>query len=446
MRISIFTPDHRGPDALLPTLESVERACDALALEYPDASVHFLIGWNGPAIQDVDLLPLLRKSKLANLQIRETWLTGMDGNVGALKKALCKGATGDYLLELDSDDELVEQALVELVKIATELDEPDFIFSDAVRVTDDKNAFLFGGRCGWETKESKVHYGLPYNPTPPMTGRNLYSILHAPDHFRCWRREFYEHIGGHDETLEVCDDFDLLQRTYLASGSMVQIKLPLYKYNIKADKSNTWLQNVDKIQAKSRELGDRRLPELLAREAALTGKKVIELGGAKGTPGRETFAWTGADTNCDLRQGIPLQSESCVAVYAQDFLEHIAPCSGVDCPHSKGQCVVGIMNEIHRVLVPGGFLIANTPSTNGDGAWGDPSHRSGWNMWSVNYYTEAVQAGFLGQEAGVPRCKFIRQRAYEWFPSEWHKLNNLKYLHMTLSALKPGAMGLSSLR
>jgi len=133
-------------------------------------------------------------------------------------------------------------------------------------------------------------------------------------------------------------------------------------------------------------------------------------------------------------------------IIMQDVMEHFDPCSGVTCRHFAGSCVVGIMEEIHRVLVPGGFLIANTPSTNGDGAWGDPSHKSGWNMWSVNYHTEKVQAGYLGQFAGEPTCKFIRHRAYEWFPSQWHEANNLKYLHFTLGALKPGVYGLSSLR
>ena len=423
------------------THNSVLAAATHLSVHCPGVAVEWLIGYNGGQTPTGGL------NNLTALSIRETLLPSeMDGNVGALKKALCEVATGEYLLELDHDDELHETALTEIVKAVDEFDSPDFIYSDAVRVTDDGKVFLFGGRCGWDVKESPEYYGLEYNPTPPMTAANLYSILHAPDHFRCWRREFYNHIGGHDETLEVADDLDLLQRTYLASGKTLQIHKALYKYNIKSDGSNTWLQNTKKIQQKSMELGDKRLPEMLKQWAAISGKKIIELGGKKGTEGRETYAWTGADHNHDLRKGIPLPDNSCCAVYAQDFLEHIAPCSGIDCWHKHGQCVVGMMQEIHRVLAPGGFLIANTPSTNGDGAWGDPSHLSGWNMWSVNYYTEKVQAEYLGKETGVPRCKFIRQRAYEWFPSDWAKQNNLKYLHMTLTALKPGAMGLSTLR
>jgi len=444
MKISIFTPDHRGLEALKPCLKSVKEAAQYLnnTKAGSQIEIEWLVGWNGEA-GDGNVLP-----EIPYVVVREIHLPqALNGKVGGLKRALCNIAEGDYLLELDSDDELMPAALVELAKgielVAKDGEVLDFIYSDALRMREDNSDYLFAGNCGWARKD---YFGHKYHPSPPMTAANLYTILHAPDHFRCWRREFYLEIGGHDIDYKICDDLDLLQRTYMAGANLLHLDMPLYKYNVKSDGSNTWLQNAPEIQRVSAALGDRNLVQLIEAESKRTGLPVLELGGAKDTPDRLTIAFSGADINHDLRFGIPLDGDSVTAVFAQDFLEHMEPCKGVDCRHFAGQCVVGIMEEIHRVLVPGGMLIANTPSTNGDGAWGDPSHKSGWNMWSVNYYTEANQAKFLGQHAGEPRCKFIRHRAYEWFPSEWHEDNNLKYLHFTLAALKPGVYGASTLR
>lgn len=49
------------------------------------------------------------------------------------------------------------------------------------------------------------------------------------------------------------------------------------------------------------------------------------------------------------------------------------------CPKAEHEhCVVGLMNAIYRALVPGGWLLTATPSTDGRGAFQDP-HCSFWN-------------------------------------------------------------------
>ena len=63
-------------------------------------------------------------------------------------------------------------------------------------------------------------------------------------------------------------------------------------------------------------------------------------------------------------------------VRAWDFLEHI-----------RRRKVVMVIEEIWRVLKPGGVLEHNTPSTDGRGAFQDPTHRSYWNYNSWMYFT-----------------------------------------------------------
>jgi hypothetical protein len=54
------------------------------------------------------------------------------------------------------------------------------------------------------------------------------------------------------------------------------------------------------------------------------------------------------------------------------------------------------MKEIYRVLAPGGWLIAQVPSTDGRGAFQDPTHVSFWNENSFKYYTDHNKAKYIG--------------------------------------------------
>lgn len=76
-------------------------------------------------------------------------------------------------------------------------------------------------------------------------------------------------------------------------------------------------------------------------------------------------------------EGLSTYGDSTVdEVRAYDFLEHVSP-----------DKVVFVLSEIHRVLKPEGILDSLTPSTDGRGAFQDPTHRSFWNINSWLYFT-----------------------------------------------------------
>ena len=78
-----------------------------------------------------------------------------------------------------------------------------------------------------------------------------------------------------------------------------------------------------------------------------------------------------------------VKCESAAAVArAHDALEHLR-----DPIHT--------MREIHRCLAPQGWLLSQTPSTDGCGAFQDPTHVSFWNSNSFWYYTRADQNRFI---------------------------------------------------
>jgi O-antigen biosynthesis protein len=94
--------------------------------------------------------------------------------------------------------------------------------------------------------------------------------------------------------------------------------------------------------------------------------------------------------------------------------------------------VVGMMNELYRVLAPGGWLMTGTASTDGRGAFQDPTHQSFWNPNSFWYYTRREQASFIdGQNA-----RFAAHRVWQSFPNEWHRNNNISMVYANLVALK----------
>jgi SAM-dependent methyltransferase len=122
---------------------------------------------------------------------------------------------------------------------------------------------------------------------------------------------------------------------------------------------------------------------------------------------------------CDLNKKWPVADGSVGLLRAHDAIEHL-----VDPIHT--------MNEAYRILAPGGFFMILVPSTNGQGAFCDPTHRSFWNKLSFRYYTDKRFAAY------IPDChaRFQISRIIEWFPSEQHRIDNIPYVEAHLFALK----------
>src|SRR2546428_3133479 len=68
----------------------------------------------------------------------------------------------------------------------------------------------------------------------------------------------------------------------------------------------------------------------------------------------------------DLRLPWPWQDSSVEYIRAWDIVEHLPD-------------KILTMNEMYRVLAPGGSAEISVPTTDGCGAWQDPTHVSFWN-------------------------------------------------------------------
>ena len=78
-------------------------------------------------------------------------------------------------------------------------------------------------------------------------------------------------------------------------------------------------------------------------------------------------------TVADLRENWPWPDSSVDHIRAFDIIEHLPD-------------KIFTMNEMWRVLRPGGQAEIAVPTTDGTGAWQDPTHVSFWNRRSFLYY------------------------------------------------------------
>jgi glycosyltransferase involved in cell wall biosynthesis len=174
-------------------------------------------------------------------------------NIGFNKNKAFHLATGEVLVEMDHDDLLTTDCLEELVKAYQENPDAGFVYSDdAMWFPDKEDLNQFTKECGWTARvvEWEGKKLIAHDSFPP-TSRSMSFIWYAPDHIRSWRTSFYKSIGGHNPELSVCDDHELLIRTYL-NTKMHHIPKVLYIYRITGQ--NSFLLRNQQIQETTVEL------------------------------------------------------------------------------------------------------------------------------------------------------------------------------------------------
>lgn len=342
-------------------------------------------------------------------------------NIGFIKNRAFHLGRGDVLVEVDHDDVLTPDCLEELAVAYASDPNIGFVYSDDAMLHMTEEFVPYGDVYGW-THKPFVWKGkelTAMNAFQPSSHALSY-IWYSPDHVRSWRADVYRSLGGHNPDLSICDDHELMIRTYLAT-KMHHIPKVLYIYRITGD--NTWLERNQAIQEKTVELMAYYARALAEKDADDRGLLKIDIGGGLNPyPGYVTVDMRQtADYVCDLNDGIPLPDNSVGVLNASHILEHL---------HDKTK----IMGEIHRVLAHGGWAFIEIPSTDGRGAFQDPTHVSYWNENSFLYYTDKYMADFIDNDS----IRFQEFRKLTWYPNDW--LRNLNVLVTTawLVANKPG--------
>ena len=154
------------------------------------------------------------------------------GNIGFNKNLIAMACDGDYLVEVDHDDELTSDCLESLNEAFTKYPDTDFVYSDCYEEVDGKEVdygnpedFAYGLGSYKKYTVNGVERNIAV--TPQVNALSVRGIHACPNHIRCWKSSFYHKIGGHNKELSVLDDLDLLIRTFL-NGQMTKVNKVLY--------------------------------------------------------------------------------------------------------------------------------------------------------------------------------------------------------------------------
>lgn len=396
---SIYTPTHNAKYLL--------RAAESLAAQtYKD--FEWIIMPNG----DAKLPPL---DKLPNAKI----VNPSDKNckiIGKLKGECCDAATGNVLVELDHDDELTSNCLEELYQAFAD-PYVDFCYSNDADLDVNLEPFTYSSYYGWEErpfeyKGRTIKEQISFSPTAASFSK----IWFAPNHVRSWRKSFYEKIGGYDKTMDVLDDQDILCRTYI-HGNVKLIDKCLYVYYRHPE--NTCYGEKNKfIQTETLNIHDQYIYQLAAKWADLNNLLKVDICGGFNPPkGYKSIDLANADIIHDLNEPWPFKDGELGVIRAHDALEHL-------------KNPIHVMKEAHRCLAPMGWFLTQTPSTDGRGAFQDPTHISFWNSNSFWYYTKKETAKYIGTPV-----RFQLNRIKNYFPNDYCQTHNIMYVKADLLRL-----------
>ena len=346
--------------------------------------------------------------------------------IGWLKRALSDASETRFALELDADDLLDPHAVAHVLGVFEK--GADFVYSDFAEFKEGLatwDGYPYGSLYGWEHYQVKFRgRDLLAMRAPEVTSHNVRLVDWSPNHVRAWRKTAYDRAGGHSRQLEVADDHDLIVRMVLDGARFGHVPECLYFYRV--HEKNTVASKNAAIRQGTEAVYNRQIWPLAERFTQECGLSKVDLCGGIDTPA----GYLALDRHvpkdvpglsCDLDKEWPLPDSSVGVLRAHDAVEHLR-----DPIHT--------MNEAWRVLAHGGFFMIHVPSTNGLGAFCDPTHRSFWNRLSFRYYTDARFARYVPDFKG----RFQVSRVIEWFPSDWHRQENVPYVEAHLFALKDG--------
>jgi len=160
------------------------------------------------------------KEKFANEpKIRLYKRASNSGNIGNVKNEAIGLCRGNYILELDHDDEITSDIIKDTIDGFTKYPDVDFIYMDFINISEEGKNLSYGDFMG---KGFGAYYYQYYEPknqwvnvnvTPQINNITASYLPSMPNHPRIWRREKLLEIGSYSEYLPICDDQEILLRT-----------------------------------------------------------------------------------------------------------------------------------------------------------------------------------------------------------------------------------------
>jgi glycosyltransferase involved in cell wall biosynthesis len=236
---SIFTPAYKTGERILRTYESLSKQTFS--------DWEWVVVDDSPA-DHVDLWNRLNEISGKDFRVKPYRISpNSSGVVGKVKNRACSLSSGKWLVELDHDDALTSDCLSTLSQASKTFPDAGFIYSDCTEVEsngefrkyddrvdwdfygDHSNFFNFGySGHSWVNVDGK---SVLRHHTPSINPVTIRFNVSMPNHVRCWRRDVYFKIGGHNENLPIADDLDLIIRTFLETRIIHVGKVLYFQYN-----------------------------------------------------------------------------------------------------------------------------------------------------------------------------------------------------------------------
>lgn len=179
------------------------------------------------------------------------------GKIGYVKDVATRLANGDFLVELDHDDMLVDIALYEIVKAFQQNPDIGMVYSNCASFFADGTPHKFDDDF-WRNRYREIEYrGKKFleciNPDiydrfgPAYWQQFGWFLTVGPNHVRAYRRDILQKLGGYNCNLPVADDWDVYARFFLYSKCLHLDKM-LYLYRFHDGWSNTTFTRNKSIQ------------------------------------------------------------------------------------------------------------------------------------------------------------------------------------------------------
>lgn len=202
-------------------------------------------------------------TNLKDIRIKYYRIKPTNGNIGLSKwRANCM-STGKWLIEFDHDDMLCYWTLETIKDAIDAYPNNKFIYSDNTTIDENDNITepLYGetgfGMGFGHSYQSPMPNGsfIRTDSSGPTNNATIRHIVGIGNHVRCWERNFYFSIGGHNQTCRIADDYELVVRSFLHT-KFTHIPICCYMQRFDGNNSqyngDTSIPNIDDIQRRVR--------------------------------------------------------------------------------------------------------------------------------------------------------------------------------------------------
>jgi SAM-dependent methyltransferase len=256
----------------------------------------------------------------------------------------------------------------------------------------------------------------------------VYCIYHSPHINRLFTEDYLAYIN---QTCFTIDKIDLIFTNLIDSER--KSKLEQFYPGRKYFQNNGILLIGSKQEEKNLLQSDQQILDNTKQEidtmdnsSLSTSSKMIcvDLGcgthKAEGFIGVDLIAGDRVDVIGNLNDHFPFPENSVDFIKAHDIIEHLP-----DRIHT--------MNEIWRICKPDALIDISVPSTDGRGAFQDPTHVSFWNINSFMYYCQEFPAYLAGCQSHYG----FKGRFSIVSIEEKHSALQVIHVHAVLKAIKP---------